>query len=91
MTNNNKRLLSEPVVIHMCVMVAVWCAHALVASPSKARMDSCNTSSKAGTSKGNTTSKGDTTKTCCGGYNGSSRHNRGCSCNCRDKVSLMRV
>ena len=81
MTNNNKRLLSEPVVIHMCVMVAVWCAHTLVASPSKARMDSCNTSSKAGTSKGNTTSKSNTSKTCCGGYNRRGCHNRCSSCN----------
>ena len=75
----------------MCVMMAVRSAHTLVAARAEARVDSSNAPSNSGTSKGNTTSKGDTTKTCCGGYNGSSCHNRGCSCNCRDKVSLMRV
>ena len=75
----------------MCVVVAVWRADTLVAARAEARVDSSNTPSNSGTSKGNTTSKGDTTKTCCGGYNGSSGHNRSCSCNCWDKVSLMRV
>ena len=75
----------------MCVMMAVRSAHTLVTARAEAGVDSSNASSNSGTSKGNTTSKGDTTKTCCGGYNGSSGHNRSCSCNCWDKVSLMRV
>jgi len=83
-TDNIKRLLSKAIVIHMCVMMAMWCADTLVASPAEARMDSCNTSSKAGSSKSNTS------KTCynrrgChnrrGCYNRRGCHNRSSSCN----------
>ena len=63
MTDNNLQILfSEAIVIHMCVVVAVWRADTLVAAPAEPRMNSCgDASSKAGTSKGNTTSKGNST------------------------------
>ena len=78
MTDNKNRLLSEAIVIDMCVMMAMWCADTLVAAPAEARMDSCNSSSKAGSSKSNTTSKSNTSKTC---YNRRGCYNRSSSCN----------
>ena len=74
------RLLSKVVVVHMCVVVTMGGTDALVTASTKARMNSSNSSTKAGTTKASTTkagtTKGNSAKTCGGGENGCSRGDR---------------
>ena len=68
-------------------MVAVRCAHTLVAASStKSRMNRCNTSSSTDTADGNTS-----TITSVGGHNRGGCHNGSGSCNRGHKVGLVTV
>ena len=68
------RLLSKVVVVHMCVVVTMGGTDALVTASTKARMNSGDSSTKAGTTEGNSAAK-----TCGGGENGCSRDDRSSS------------
>ena len=65
------RLLSKVVVVHMCVVVTMGGTDALVTASTKARVNSGDSYTKAGTTKGNSAAK-----TCGGGENGCSRDDR---------------
>ena len=68
------RLLSKVVVVHMCVVMTMGGTDAPVTASTKARVNSSDSSTKAGTTKGNSASK-----TCGGAENGCSRDNRSSS------------
>ena len=70
------RLLSKVVVVHMCVVVTMGGTDALVTASTKARVNSGDSPTEAGTTEGNSAAK-----TCGGGENGRSRDDRsGCYC-----------
>ena len=68
------RLLSKVVVVHMCVVVTMGGTDALVTASTKARMNSSDSSTKAGATEGNSAAK-----TCGGGENGRCRDDRSSS------------